>query len=123
MDHTASGHFVRQRSLIVHHRNHVLGQVGGLAITGDELPRLDVGDVADGPRVLGALDAEEVVHHDGAAGVEIRGGDVRRVGDQPEGGNVHVRGQFVAARERQFFAPVRQLRGAHDFGFELDGHL
>ena len=52
-----------------------------LAITSDELPRFDVGDVADGPYIFRALDAEVFIDHDGAVGVEVGGGDVGRIGD------------------------------------------
>lgn len=97
--------------------------MGGLAITGDELPGLDVGDIADGPDVLGALDAEELIHLDGAVCAEIGCRNVRGVGDQAKCRNVHVRGQFVAGRKCQFFATIRQLHLARGLCFELDVHI
>ena len=94
-----------------------------LSITGYELPRFDVGDIANGPHILCSLDSQECINHDGSVGVEIRCRNVRRIGDQTKRRDIHVRGYFVSARKSQFFATIRQLRRTYDLCSQLDIHL
>lgn len=79
--HTTCRHLIRKHCLPIHQRDHILSQMRRLSISGDELPRFDVRDVADGPDVLCAFDAQEGIDHDGAGGVEEGGGHVGGVGE------------------------------------------
>lgn len=90
-----------------------------LSITSNELPGLHIAHVANSPDIFCTFNAQELVDHDGAVGVEVCGRYVGGVWSQAEGRDVHVCDEFGAGGESQLFAPVGEGGVAFDFCLEL----
>lgn len=111
---TITSRLVRNRLLALEDQIEVLGHGGDLLLQVDELRGVDVGDVADGPGVLDALDAQELVDDDISLVVEQGLGDVLAVGQQAGGGEVQVNGLGLAVAQGELGLALGVERRAGD---------
>jgi hypothetical protein len=111
---------VGKRLFVAQDRDDVLGKMCGLLIRRDELTPLVRAHIANCPDVLCTQHLEVRVNDHISLGVEERGREVGGVGDQAEGWNVHVRGQFFAGGEKHFVLATWQLCRVLNFGIQLE---